>query len=208
MIDVACYPEIADLKTTGPSVGALLYASPSEAAPYGAIGGRVRDELARLDGPVNQAAFDFLSLALAITVADRNVSREATDDGFGRRIRLTVALADPAKFKPLAPDFERLLNFLSGDKWALNFVGNGLTPPSKSERLRKRIKIKSSAATEVCLFSGGLDSLIGAIDRLSQPNTSPLLVSRSSRGDQKAQTYLRHQIGATLSLAVKRRSPN
>ena len=199
---VGCFADLIDLQAAMPEIGTLLYGSPSVAAPFGAIGGRVRDELARLDRPIDQSAFDFLSLALAVTVADRNVSRSDSDDGFGRRIHLTVSVANPNKFSTVSTDLERLLNFLSGDKWTLDFVGNGLSAPTKKERDRKRIRIKASEADEVCLFSGGLDSLVGAIDRFTIPNNTPLLVSRSSRGDKQAQTYLRQKIGARLSLSI------
>jgi hypothetical protein len=88
-------------------------------------------------------------------------------------------VSDPVRWTAAAPILVRALNFLTGDRWDVGF--------------RKRAKgyAKLVAATApsliptpfdgVSLFSGGLDSLIGAIDSLDAGET-PLLVSHAGEG--------------------------
>lgn len=164
----------------------------------GSIGGSLKVAVARLAVPVDIRAFDFLSIALAVVAADTFVSREAfSANGWTREFLLEIPLARPEVWQGVATDLERALNFLSGDRWTLSFSDGGTAPPSKKEisRLRKHVAIGSADCT--CLFSGGLDSLIGA-RRLADQGRTPLLISHSYRGDQSYQDYLAPRLGKTL----------
>jgi hypothetical protein len=66
----------------------------------------------------------------------------------------------PAPRLPLAPEAAQLLNFLTGDAWTLKLRE---FPPDPGWRGEWR---ETWQPQEVLLFSGGLDSLAGAIDRL------------------------------------------
>lgn len=55
----------------------------------------------------------------------------------------------------------------------------------------------------MCLFSGGLDSTIGALDLLAK-GTKPLLVSHAYRGDQARQ----NEIHAKLPVKLSHFAPN
>ncbi len=102
--------------------------------------------------------FSFLFSALGAWAADKLLPRSLAPDAWTRSIELHLPLS--SAWTPLAPRLARLLNFLTGDEWVLkarNFAG-GLN--LKTPRLGRW------QPEEVVLFSGGLDSLAGTLDRL------------------------------------------
>lgn len=123
---------------------------------------------------------DFLVVAAHVHAADTRISRSTeSQDAWTREIRLVIPVSDPARWADAAPILVRALDFLTGDKWDIGF----------RKRARSYKKLISPAAPTllpapfdgVSLFSGGLDSLIGAIDSLSVGDT-PLLVSHAGEG--------------------------
>jgi hypothetical protein len=72
-----------------------------------------------------------------------------------------------------------------------------MLPPSLAEIRRRREAIDISKVDCVSLFSGGLDSAIGAIDLLKL-GARPLLVSHSPRGDATAQEEVAGLLPAKL----------
>ena len=201
MTRVFAHPDQAAFSSAKYEIPVLLFGRVQVGGPPNAVGNQVRRQLARLDLPIEQSAYDFLAIALAVAAADRFALRSAADDGFGRNIEVTVGLADPARWTPVAKKLERALGFLSGDQWHFNFVAGGDTVPSHKERSRLKNKVDLEGADEVCLFSGGMDSLIGAIDRIADGHR-PLLVSRSTRGDGGYQTYLHGMLPEVPSLRI------
>ncbi|WFU04519.1 hypothetical protein QA648_27440 (plasmid) [Rhizobium sp. CB3171] len=165
----------------------------------GSIGRRLELAVERLGVVISPAAFDFLSIALAVVAADTFVNREAfSGNGWTRDLDLDIPLARPSVWQKVRAELEHSLNFLSGDKWTLNFVADGAEPPTKEAVLRRyRSHIAVGSADCVCLFSGGLDSLIGA-RKLIEEGRSPLLVSHSYRGDKSYQNYLVPRLGKKL----------
>src|SRR5262249_15566307 len=84
--------------------------------------------------------------------------------------------------------FERMLDFLTGDRWTLDFRAR----PRRFTAVapRRPARLIAPPFDDLALFSGGLDSLIGAIDVLSAGRT-PLLVSHAGEGaTSDAQTTL------------------
>ncbi|MBN8502527.1 MAG: hypothetical protein J0M19_15475, partial [Sphingomonadales bacterium] len=123
---------------------------------------------------------DILVVAAHVHAADTRISRSTeSQDAWTREIRLVVPVSDPALWAVAAPILVRALNFLTGDKWDVGF----------RKRAKGYAKLVPAAAPDlipvpfdgVSLFSGGLDSLIGAIDSLSAGET-PLLVSHAGEG--------------------------
>jgi hypothetical protein len=104
------------------------------------------------------AARDFLRLAIAVYCADLIVPRRAEPDGWTREIELSLLVVERAAFQATANDLTEALTFLSGDHWRLSFRALAETDQATEP-------VSSDA---VCLLSGGLDSLAGAIDLLSQ----------------------------------------
>lgn len=142
--------------------------------------GRALADLSRLGVFPSEVGLDVLVLAAHVHAADTRVSRDSeSQDGWTRELRLIVPVSDPDRWRAAAPIFVRLLNFLTGDQWSLGFRARprrfarvAPTPPAR---------LLGPAFDDLALFSGGLDSLIGAIDALEAGRT-PLLVSHAGEG--------------------------
>ena len=166
-------------------IDVLLYGTKSHAPAGAAIGNQIWDEIRRMEAPISQRVFDFLTLALAVTAADTFVKRDDAADGWSREFELVVAIAEPDVWEPMRTDLETALRFLSGDIWHINFQNNGLRAPIPYPRGRART-IPLQSRDCVCLYSGGLDSSTAVLNILSQ-DRNPVLVSHSYRGDKAIQ---------------------
>ena len=135
------------------------------------------------------SSWDFLTLALAVNAADNLLERAPSPDGWTRQIELEVVLYEPEAYQALAKDIEHALRFLTGDFWVLTFVEGGYPPP------RPKAPVRFDADC-VCLLSGGLDSLIGALN-LIEEGRQPLLVSQTAKGDKETQSLFATGLGGT-----------
>ncbi len=181
------------------SIHVFLYGSRPKRIGSASIGGRLELAVRRLGVGVDPIAFDFLSIALGVIAADTFIDRSGNSgNGWSREMALRIPLARPASWQAVARELEEALGFLSGDRWKLSFTEGGKEPPSKEAILRHhRSHIGIGSADCVCLFSGGLDSLIGA-RQLADSGRTPLLVSHSYRGDQSYQRLLAPRLGKRL----------
>lgn len=128
----------------------------------------------------SEMGLDLLVFAALVHAADTRISREQqSQDSWTREIRLVVPVSNPEKWNSATPVLRKMLNFLTGDLWEFGFRHRPLRFQSIVERGEGNL-ITPSFDT-LCLFSGGLDSLIGAIDLLQNGNT-PLLISHSGDG--------------------------
>ena len=132
--------------------------------------------------------WDFATFALAVSAADLSVPRAPSADGWTRVIDLTVALVDPEPFIQAVSLLQEMLRFLTGDFWRLNFETGGLPAPASTAP-------KSFDADCVSLLSGGVDSLVGAID-LTHQGRKPLFVSQMAKGDSDTQIRYAKKLGA------------
>lgn len=142
--------------------------------------GRALADLARLGVYPSELGIDVLVLATHVHAADTRVSRSSeSQDGWTRELRLAVPVSDPARWTAAAPIFTRMLNFLTGDRWALSFRSR----PRRFARIApaRPARLCGPRFDDLALFSGGLDSLIGAIDALAAGRT-PLLISHAGEG--------------------------
>lgn len=123
---------------------------------------------------------DLLVVAAHVHAADTCIFRATeSQDAWTREIRLVIPVSDPLRWTAVAPILVRALNFLTGDRWDVGF----------RRRAKGYARLVSPVAPTllptpfdgVSLFSGGLDSLIGAIDTLNAGET-PLLVSHAGEG--------------------------
>lgn len=136
-----------------------------------------------------QLAWDFLSIALGIISADTFVKRSSAADGWTRELLLTVAVHNPDIWQSSIVELERTLRFLSGDHWSINITGEGeVVPQVKRPQL--------FAEDSVCLFSGGLDSLVGCLNLCSMGKL-PIIVSHAYPKDRKVQVELSKRINDT-----------
>lgn len=136
--------------------------------------GQALDALNELGLTPSETSIDLGLLAAVVTAADTRISRDAdAQDAWTREIDIHLPVADPDLWANQSPLIETLLNFLTGDRWTVSFrARQGVDGGLAVEQTRLRLADPSS----VCLFSGGLDSFIGAIDLLADGQT-PLLVS-------------------------------
>lgn len=142
--------------------------------------GHALGDLVRLGLYPTEMGVDVLVLAAHVHVADTRVSRDSeSQDGWTRELRLIVPVSDPDRWTSAAPTFERMLNFLTGDRWSLGFRAR----PRRFARVVPTVpgRLIGPPFNDLALFSGGLDSLIGAIDAL-EAGRMPLLISHAGEG--------------------------
>jgi hypothetical protein len=126
----------------------------------------------------SEIGLDLLVTAAHVYAADTRISRATeSDDAWTREIRVVVPVSDVPRWNAAAPLVPRMLNFLTGDRWTVQFRPR----PTKFTQLVPPADFITPPFTGVNLFSGGLDSLIGAIDRL-EGGAVPLLVSHAAEG--------------------------
>ena len=146
------------------------------------------------------SAWDFAVIASAVAAADKAILRKDSADGWTRIIDMSIFLAAPLLWNAKRLKLESILRFLTGDFWRLRFLDGGPEPP-KAKVPKKRY------ADCVCLLSGGIDSLIGAIN-LAALGKRPLFVSQVVRGDRDTQLRIATALGGSerhfqWSFAVK-----
>lgn len=142
--------------------------------------GKAIEDLVGVQVFPTEVGLDLLVLAAHVHAADTRIARASeSQDGWTREIRLVVPVSDLARWAAAAPLIDRMLRFLTGDHWT---VGFRVRPAGFAQLIPRRLaKTPTPIFDRVNLFSGGLDSLIGAIDALAAGAT-PLLVSHAGEG--------------------------
>ena len=188
MTRLVFHVECADLpkESADGEIHVWLYGGSPPAPHVGTVGAQAIEVASRFGVRPSSAAIDFLSIALAVTAADTFVMREDAPDAWSRSFDIVLPLAEPARWDPLKPQLEAALRFLSNDQWGFKFLPGGARPPLPSAIRRKLDVFDLSKVDCVSLFSGGLDSGIGALDLLAA-GRRPLLVSHAARGDARHQ---------------------
>ncbi|WP_243374000.1 Qat anti-phage system QueC-like protein QatC [Geotalea sp. SG265] len=120
----------------------------------------------------NSRAIDFLLLAAVVYSMDKKLLRKTADDSWTRNYSLMLPVSDVEAWRLGKSELDSCLSFLTGDVWDVNYYAQTGTP---IEPVQQALALQPTA-NAVCLFSGGLDSLIGAIDWLSE-NTDGSLVA-------------------------------
>jgi len=149
------------------------------------------DQLRRFGVAPTPEALDFAVFALSVVASDKLIPRDDSPDGWTRMIDLTVPVSAPAKWTSLKPKAEKMLKFLTGDFWKLTFQGADFSA------IQHDLKPRVHDGDCVCLLSGGVDSLVGAIDLMSEKR-KPLLVSQIIRGDGERQRKLANGLGENI----------
>nr|WP_244562495.1 Qat anti-phage system QueC-like protein QatC [Ensifer aridi] len=133
----------------------------------------------KVNGVPSGSGLELLLLAALVSVADTRINRvRSSQDGWTREIGVYLPVADPHRWQLAKPILERMLRFLTGDLWVIDFrpwVGVLGRPPQQGSLIRPTFDA-------ISLFSGGLDSLIGAIDRLEQGKERIYFVSHKADG--------------------------
>jgi 7-cyano-7-deazaguanine synthase in queuosine biosynthesis len=153
--------------------------------------GQLFEQLVARSVVPTETAADLAILAATVTAADTRISRAVdAQDSWTREIDLYIPVQDPPRWTAASGLIERTLKFLTGDHWRLSFRAR--------HRDYRQIITASTLVqppfTSVCLFSGGLDSFIGAIDLLAA-GASPLLVSHYWENSTSSQELCAQRIG-------------
>ncbi|MBY0382799.1 MAG: hypothetical protein K2W78_12880 [Xanthobacteraceae bacterium] len=145
---------------------------------YG-VGTAIRS-LRRLGVYPSEIGVDMLVLAAMVHAADTRVNRvQTSQDAWTRELGIGVPVSDPDRWAPARPIIEGMLRFLTGDHWTVAFRHR---PEGMADFIRRPVDgLHAHRFDGVALFSGGLDSLIGAIDRLEE-GLFPLFVSHGGEG--------------------------
>jgi 7-cyano-7-deazaguanine synthase in queuosine biosynthesis len=162
------------------TIGVGLFVGGTVALP--GLGNHLRESVVKyLPKPPSEVAWDFLAIALGVFAADRFVLRTNAEDGWTRVMLLDVAVSDPQPWLLQIAKLEAALRFLTGDIWQVSLRGGGAPPPQFPPKLTDR--------DAICLFSGGLDSLLGAMTLVSDGRL-PFLVSQGSPKEIQPQDFL------------------
>jgi 7-cyano-7-deazaguanine synthase in queuosine biosynthesis len=155
--------------------------------------GQLTDRLAARGIFPSENAIDLAIVAATVTAADTRISRsKEAQDTWTREITLYLPVAEPDLWTAHAGLIERILDFLTGDRWQLVFRARH---PTYKRIVGARQTLVGAPFTSVCLFSGGLDSFIAAIDLLAA-KANPLFVSHYWEISTSSQTLCAQRIGA------------
>lgn len=181
MNEVICYPRccVPEFYEEDKYYFEMFSTPEKKASNVGYVGTQFFKEIRKSKILPTETVFDFAIIAMAVVAADKAILRANSQDGWTRQIRLTVYLHNSQKWNAVKKDFEWMLRFLSGDFWYLNLK-------SLPESLLPKKKYELRTQDCICLLSGGMDSLTGAID-LYESNKNPLFVSQLVKGDAQHQ---------------------
>jgi hypothetical protein len=136
---------------------------------------------ARTEGLFDEDSAEFAYFASVIYACERVIDRKIqANDKWTRELNVQIPVKDPTKWNNNVKLIQRMLEFLTGDLWNITFAYSqkplfGKEFEQKRKAFREKSKPQGSA---VFLFSGGLDSLIGVIDWLTEnPKEKVLLAS-------------------------------
>jgi hypothetical protein len=150
-----CAPDNYDFPESD-ALKVVLYGRSGE-ADRGSVGAAVKNEILRHKFVAAPHAWDLLSLALSVVAADLAGHRGRSPDGWTREFELEVAVSDPAFWNSQVETVHAMLAFLTTDRWRVRFIEGGWLPTEPQAPVRPEEDC-------VVLLSGGLDSLVGAID--------------------------------------------
>ncbi|MGI0485509.1 Qat anti-phage system QueC-like protein QatC [Pantanalinema rosaneae CENA516] len=114
-------------------------------------------------------AIDLLNLALGVYTADLKIARNLSKDRWTRDLVIHLPVVNLEIWLTNRELVQNMLSFLTGDRWKIQF---------RQHECDEKWYIADSDAPKldtVCLFSGGLDSLVGAIDILEEGKNVALI---------------------------------
>ncbi len=123
----------------------------------------------------SETALDFLLVAATVYTLDKLVTRSDSKDGWQRSFEVEIPVRNANRWAANSEIANQCLSFLSGDSWKLIF-GERSHPIVRRKRRKRRSRtlVRPVNGSQACLFSGGLDSLIGAIDCLEMTDGESL----------------------------------
>jgi 7-cyano-7-deazaguanine synthase in queuosine biosynthesis len=149
---------------------------------------------------------DTIDLAVAVHCADRLAVRGNKKRGWGRTLRLKVAVRFVSFWQsaPVRDSLFETLQFLAQDHWEISFEQKAMEYRA-SETQEHLFDPNNTHLTEVSLYSGGLDSFAGLARRISEmPNHHFLCISvtpnqRQRQRQREQLSFLRKEFGAKIT---------
>ena len=146
--------------------------------------GQILNQLMQRGMYPSETAIDLAIQAATVTAADTRISRQDdAQDSWTREIDLYLPVSDVDLWSDNAQLIERMLRFLTGDLWRVSFRARRKGMKSLIERPPELV---GTTLDTVCLFSGGLDSFVGAIDLLENGKKT-IFVSHYKDASTKSQ---------------------
>jgi 7-cyano-7-deazaguanine synthase in queuosine biosynthesis len=132
---------------------------------------------------------DLVDLAVSVYVGDELEDRGNAPDGWTREFSYTIPVYSPSLWQQGETVLRRTLSFLAGDQFEFAWPQRTELPASRRSRT-----VLPEGFDTVCLFSGGIDSLLGAHQLLSE-GRKVLLVGHQAEGvTARAQKELAGQL--------------
>lgn len=109
---------------------------------------------------------DLIVIALSVFALDKRFARRKAYDAWTREFNIDIPVLCYEKWNAVKEKMERMLSFLSGDIWKVEFSAT-------RDRINYMLLPRPIAKpySQVSLFSGGLDSFCGAIKMLEDGDT-------------------------------------
>ncbi|MDL2196515.1 Qat anti-phage system QueC-like protein QatC [Shewanella algae] len=179
----------------------LFNTHPHDNTKHSRASGSLLKRVRELGINVDANAIDLIAIASAVTAAETFELRGDAADAWSRVMHLHIPVTDENLWNMLSDRLSSILNFLTGDQWKFTFTKTSLQMPKPIVSNKSKARLNSlKGLNSVCLFSGGLDSAVGAIDILNgKSKYKPLLLSHAYRGDgvkqEKIKKLLKSQYG-------------
>ena len=157
-----------------PDVPRLLVPIDQPGVPGEVVNGLMTSIVEQTGTSLPVIAADLVCLAVAVYAADLRIARKFADDRWTRDLTVHLPVSDVSAWRQARSTLVKMLAYLTGDRWQVELrqrqlATNGVSSPPAE---------KPSA---VSLFSGGLDSFIGASD-LAEGNGRIALISHYGPG--------------------------
>ncbi|WP_051572050.1 Qat anti-phage system QueC-like protein QatC [Ruminiclostridium cellobioparum] len=135
----------------------------------------------------SESGYDAIIIGLMVYIADMKISRKKqSQDSWTREIILSIPVYED-KWKNQKKILERMLKFLTGDLWTLDFSKRESNFVEKDKEAQRTDKYKIAS-----LFSGGMDSLIASINYMEQKQPTLLISHAGEARVRHWQTDLLH----------------
>lgn len=154
----------------------------------------------------SQQALDLLYISMAVFAVDRLCLRKDVHDGWSREFSIYMPILEYDMWQNAKSTLEEMLNFLSGDKWTFIFRRREQSEEEKINNNKwEKSKQKIKSYDQICMFSGGMDSFIGAIDLLESNSDKTLFVSHygGGKGTREFQDILKEKFINQYSLELR-----
>lgn len=176
-------------------------------------GKNVRVELNDIGRQLNQniapALIDLVEVAALVYVADQMQRRgkdevETMGASWRRRMRFEIPVRVPTLWRSseVGDALLELLSFLSEDEYEFTF-SQYKHPPALDAYLNFGSLITAAPPESVLLFSGGLDSLGGALEEVVRDKRSSLLVTHASASTKRERHYTLRSMIANATAGPK-----